>query len=240
VIAGAAAAIVHNTERSTQVIAARDRVPVQRLAIANGYDDAAGDGRPDPRVFRVVFSGWLHPYMDVRVLLAACGRLMRRHGLGPAEFAVDFMGPDAEFGGVPLAGLARHYGLQDVFTLAPRGSRAAATRLQESAWVLAAFDYPFPLSVVMKFYDYARMRGTMLLVGNPEGALADAASRLGLRVFRATDEAGIDAHLDAALARWRSGEVPAPLDRDELFHRRHQSEKFRLLLEGLARRPAAR
>ena len=73
--------VVHNTERALQVVthALGERRRARHVAVPNGYEEGYQAARPDPRVFRMSFTGWLHPVMDVRVLLSAFGRLRARH-----------------------------------------------------------------------------------------------------------------------------------------------------------------
>jgi hypothetical protein len=202
--------------------------------VPNGFDRVELIERPDSRCFRIVFTGWLYPYMDVRPLLAAAGRLLARSGLERDAFRVEFMGTGDTFGGVPLASLARAYGLGDCFVLHPRGSRHDALLLQQHAAVLAVFGYPHALSVPTKFYDQAQMRGSMLLIGYSKGALADAAAQVGLTVYEPTDAAGIDTALDTALRRWRARDFDKVTDHGQLFDRRRQSERLHQLLMSLA------
>jgi hypothetical protein len=145
------------------------------------------------------------------------------------------MGAEPEFGGVSLAGLARAYGLDGCFELQPRGSREAANRLQQAASALVAFDCTHPLCIPTKFYDYAGLRGSMLLLGHVDGAMAAAASRLGVPVLAPHDGPGIDARLDAAFHRWASG-APAPVtDAAGIFHRSKQAERWHDVLTSVIR-----
>jgi hypothetical protein len=238
-LASASVAIC-NTERArAAVMGLGDGRPPRAVALPNGFDWVEDVERPDSRCFRIVFTGWLYPYMDVRPLLAAAGRLLARSGLGSDAFRVEFMGTGDTFGGVPLTSLAKSYGLGDCFVLHPPGSRQDALRLQQHAAVLAVFGYPHALSVPTKFYDQAQMHGSMLLIGYSKGALADAAAQVGLTVHESTDTAGIDATLDAALRRWRARDFDAPTDRAQLFDRRRQSERLHELLMSLVGSAAA-
>ena len=233
---GRARIVVHNTERAQHAVEhdLKNTVKVQRTSIPNGSDIIGSEvGYPDTDVFRLVYTGELHPFMDVRVLLDACGRLRRRFDLGRDRFRVEFMGTNPQFGGVELAALARHYGLGEVFQLYPRGPRAGAVALQESAAVLAAFDCPHPLCIPAKFYDYMRMRGALLLLGHVQGAMADAAARIGARVYAIDDSDGIDAALDAAWMGWQERRLTEPNDRDGVFDRRHTAHTWHRLLESL-------
>lgn len=207
------------------------------VAVPNGYDaDDRVPGQPDTRRFRVVFTGWLYPNMDPECVLAAVGRLRRRASLGPDQLAVEFMGCAETHGGVSLGAMAARHGLDECFRLFAAAPRAEARRLQAAAAVLVAFDASTQLAMPTKFYDYAQMGGTMLLIGFPDGAMAAAAAQLGLRVCAPDDAAGLDAALDDAVRRWRSRELVAPLDRGGLFDRRLQSERVQELLLALSAR----
>ncbi len=226
--------VVHNTPEALEAVSADLGIPsVHRLAIPNGYDGTLLAPPPSRERFIVAFTGVLHPWMDVRVVLGACQRFCQRHPERKALLDVRFMGAEAEFGGVNLADLAGAYGLGDCFELQPRSSRADAFRLQESAAVVVAFDCTHPLCVPTKFYDYARLCGRMLLLGHPDGAMAAAARRIGVSVSAMTDDAAIDAEMEQAFERWSRGEMTSPTDADGVFDRRRQTEAWDQLLRNL-------
>src|SRR5262249_22570935 len=152
-------------------------------AIRNGYDEVGEVAAPDSRCFRIAYTGHLYAFMDVRPLFAACARLRSRRGLDRDAIRIDFVGTEPAFEGVPFTELAAAYGLGDVFPAHPRLPRAEAAAFQESAAVLVAYDWIWPIAVVSKFYEYARMKGAMLLFGHRGGALADAAQELGIEVL---------------------------------------------------------
>jgi glycosyltransferase involved in cell wall biosynthesis len=226
--------LIHNTERHRAALDGEmgpGRRPDQWV-IRNGYDGEEEPGPPDPQVFRMVFAGWLHPFMDVRAFLRGAGELVRRNGLSPAACRVEFVGTGGEFGGVSLAGLAGAYGLEGYVDLVPRVSRELALSLQARASVLVAFDCLHPLCIPMKFFDYAPMRGRLLLIGNQDGAMADAAAQLGVAVCPVDDEAAVDRVLQGALDDWRSGQTWPVNDPDGLFRRRAQADALhRRLIE---------
>lgn len=232
----AAALVVHNTPRAMQVIEReRPGLARRRAAVANGYDAMAPAGRPDPSCFRILYGGWIHPYMDVRPLLAACGRFRERHALGPDRFQLEFLGTGAEFGGAPLLQLAHAYGLGGCVVRTERVPRDEAVRRQERAAVLAAFDYPHGIAVVMKFYDYARLHGALLLIGDPQAALGEAAGRLGVAVHAPDDAIGLDAALDAAWRRWQAGDWTQSNDPAGLHARAPRVAEMAQLLDEVVR-----
>ena len=225
--------VIHNTERTRAAVAEEFRIAGNHLAIRNGYDETSEVALPDPKCFRVVYTGHLYPFMDVRPVFAACARLRERHDLDAKSLRIDFVGAPQQFGGVALADLADAYGLGDVFRWRPRLPRAEAAEFQQTASLLVAYDWLFPIAVVSKFYEYARMKGTMLLLGNTEGALADAAAEVNLRVLDPSDDQGIDQTLESAFARWQSGGFDCPNDPDRIFERARQSRRIREVLEAL-------
>lgn len=225
--------VVHNTERARVAIAADFPIPGRHYAIPNGYDATTPVGAPDPDCFRIAYTGHLYSFMDLRPLLAACARLRCRHALSPGRMRIDFLGTEEQFESVALKDLAAAYGLRDVFTRHPRLPRGEAAGFQQRAAVLVAYDWIYPIAVVSKFYEYTRMRGSLLLLGNPDSALGDAAAKLGLPVLDARDERSVDASLEAAFARWSKGEFERPVDSDGVFARLRQSERILEVLEGI-------
>ncbi len=211
-----------------------------RHYIPNGYNALDAPERPDPDCFRVAYTGSLLPFMDVRVVLAACGRLRKRYGLGPECFRVSFMGVDSHFNGVPLKGLAEAYGLGAHFEQAGRRPTEEADALQQRAAVLVGFDSVITqgLCIPTKLYFYARTYGDLLLLGNPAGAMALEASKIGQPVLDPEDADAIDGVLDRAFGRWQRGAYDAPLDPDGLFDSRRSSIRMHNLLAGLGA-PAA-
>ncbi len=227
--------VIHNTERARLAVAREFDFDAEHHAIPNGYDGSMEVDAPDPRCFRVVYTGHLHPFMDVRPLLCACARLRDERGLTPVAFRIQFVGTAPVFAGVELSSLADVYGLGGFFERSDPMERAEAERFQQAASVLVAFDSVYTVIVPSKFYEYARMKGAMLLIGNCEGAFNDAAAQLGLRVFAPSQQAEIDASLAAAFERWQKNEFDAPNDRNGTFDRRHQSRKIAEILERLRR-----
>lgn len=232
--------VLANTERARAAAIAVSGPPsINAVALPNGYDHRPASGSPDRTRFRIVFAGWLYPFMDVRPVFAAARRLIDAGRLTPAELAIEFMGPEESYGGHTLGDLARAYGLAGQFTLHRPGSRDQALALQQRAAVLLIFDYPHPFAVPTKFYDQSALAGVMLPIGNPTGALADAAARIGLTVHAAGDVDGVTRSLDAALTRWRAGDVHGPADRAGVFDRKLQSARLVQLLDDALRAPNA-
>ncbi|CAN5666531.1 hypothetical protein BH23GEM11_BH23GEM11_16910 [soil metagenome] len=229
--------LIHNTERHRTAVAAEMRPGPRpdQWVVQNGFDCDPGDpdrDRPDAEVFRMVFAGWLHPFMDVRAFFRGAGALVRRNRLSPESCRVEFVGTSEEYGGVSLPALAGAYGLDGFVDMVPRVSRQRALSIQARASVLVAFDCLHPLCIPMKFFDYAPMRGRLLLIGNRDGAMADAAAELDVAVCPVDDEAAVDRVLQGALEDWRSGATPPVNDPARIFHRSVQADVLHRHLRG--------
>jgi hypothetical protein len=232
--------VLFNTERARSAADALFPAHSSRTAaLPNGYDPLPSIARPDSNRFRVVFSGWLYPFMDIRPVFVGCRRLLARGLLSPDELSIEFMGCDHAYGGSTLEAVAGMYGLEKSFTLHPRAARDEALRLQQAASILLVFDYPHTLAVPTKFYDHAQLYGTMLLVGNPKGALADAARAVELPVFAPFDTLGIEGWLETAVHRWRGTGFVDQADKNGIFDRKHQSRRLIEMLEALPAAPGS-
>lgn len=230
-VQGSATVVVHNTGRARQAVESElSSINVRRTVIMNGYDGQLPDVRPDPDCFRVLYGGWIHPYMDPRPLLRGLGRLRRQVQPAPGTFQVEFLGSPREFDGVPLLDLANSAGLEGCVKQTERLPRAEAIARQQHASVLTALDYPHGNAVVMKFFDYAQMYGTMLLLGQPKSALAEAAHRIGVPVIDPADDESIDERLQLAWQKWQNGDWEAVNDETHRFSRRHCVEAMHDLL----------
>ena len=227
--------VICNTERAKRTI---ERIEEYRslevTCISNGYDPIDDIRKPDPRRFRIVFAGWLYPSMDVRPLMAACARLRARFGLPDDRVRLEFIGTGDTFGGVPLASLASAYGLNGCFVLRPRSSREEARRHQQAAAVSVIFDNPAScLAIPTKFYDTAQMLGSVLILGNQDTALNDAARRIAVEMQDPNNQSALDQTLDRAFARWQKRDFSHPADKLGVFDRRHQTQQLHQLLSTL-------
>jgi len=237
----AASVVVHNNPKALERALQQRSLPqVERVSIANGYDAAPTTACPDGDRFRILFSGWIHSFMDPRVLLRAVSTLRTEEGLGADVLRLEFIGSPRDIEGMPLMDLVAAYGLADCTTSADRVSREDAMRAQEGAAVLVAFDCPHPLAVAMKFYDYLLMRGDLLLIAEVGSALDLAAQQVGWRAVAPSDERGVVEALRRALQRWRSREYPSAHDPQGVFQRDHRTEEFHQLLTRVADRNAPR
>jgi hypothetical protein len=232
----AAVAVVHNTAIEARLIGAMvNRGAARHLHISNGHDLTHTPAAPNRSAFILVYAGHMHPWMDPRPFFAACQRLFALRAAVRDVSRIVFMGTPEVFGGVSLRGLAAAYGLSAQFELRPRGPREEANALQESAAVLLAYDCTHRLCVPAKFFDYAYMRGAMLLLGHRDGAMAETARPLGVEVIEPDDAAGIDAALADAFDRWQRGAMTEQNDRAGIYARSRQAAQWDDLLREVGR-----
>lgn len=232
-----ASVVVHNTEPARKrAIEFTPPLPeVRRVVVPNGYDRAPPSTKVDRSVFRILLSGWLYPFMDPRPLLGATARLVAQHDISPSSLRIQFLGSPDTLGNLPMHAVMKAHGLSDHADLIDRVPRHEALAMQARAAVLVAFDYPHPLCVVMKAYDYLQMGGTLLFLSDgDEGSLDRLARAVGSETVSSRDEDEILRVLDAAFRKWQEGGLDGPHDPDGEFHRSKAAASMLQVLDELA------
>jgi hypothetical protein len=223
--------LIHNTAQASARAAAQPALPrIPRASVANGYDAAIEPTPPDPQLFRILVAGHIYPYMDPRTLMTAV-RLLREHaGDLASRIRLEFLGSPATVAGMPLEDLVLGLGVDACTTITPRVSRENALLAQQRAAVLVAFDYPHPLAVPMRVYDYLRARGSLLVFTSADSALGTVARRIGSQPVPPGDVDATLRFLQAALERWQQQAYAAPNDARGEFARHHQTLRVERLL----------
>ncbi|MGR3495261.1 hypothetical protein [Citreimonas sp.] len=182
--------------------------------IPSGHDPRAA-GEVDGSRFRILYAGWIWPFMPLPTLIAAAGRLAGRNPDAPVT--LELLGSADAWNGIPVAAMARGAGV--ALTHRPRVPRTDAAAAMDRAAVLVAFDSVCATgtSIPSKLYHYALCRGRMLLIGRPDGAMAEEAARIGQPVLSAEAPDAIDRALDAALDDWRAGRLTRIADPDGIL-----------------------
>ena len=235
IAAGASRASAAELEAAAPAVAA-----VPRTVIPSGYEPAPVTA-VDPERFRIVYTGWLWPFMPLTEFLRAAGRFVRdldarTDGAG-RSVSVELVGVERCFGGVPLVDLARSAGLEGRFSFAARLEREVAARRQQRAAVLVSFDSVSPggICIPSKLYHYALCHGAMLPIGKPDGAMAEEARKIGVRTVAPEDEGGIVAFLHGAHGRWSRGELTRPNDAAGTLDFVHRAGEMEALFERVGR-----
>ncbi|WP_396223024.1 glycosyltransferase [Gemmatimonas sp.] len=230
-----ATVVVHNTGPVREAIATIPGcVAKRRASIPNGYDDAPeADTPPAAETFEIVFAGHIYGFMDVRVLLRAVRTFLTDSRIDRSKVRLTFLGTPATLWERPFAEILAHYGLRDCASIRERVNRSEALTIQRRAAVLVVFDYPHPLSVPMKFYDYLQSGGELLLFSRPGSALALAASKVDRTVVEPEDAAGAVAVLHRAWEKWSQCAFPTHQDPHGVHHRRERIAEVDALLREL-------
>jgi glycosyltransferase involved in cell wall biosynthesis len=229
--------VLHNTDVAKRVIAplVGGGVEPRRLVVPNGFDTHDPQRRPRRDRFQVSYAGWLHPFMDIRPVIAGLARLKEKYEIPTDELAFTLMGVSDDFEGASIRGLAAAYSVEKVVQIVPRMPRQAAWDLMASSAVLVAFDCIHPLAVPSKFYEYTQMSGRPLLIGNVEGAMAEAGAQVGLEVHSPDDHDSVFRALEESFEIWRNDAFTGPTDPEGVFDRLHQSGQVAELLEEVIR-----
>ena len=212
----------------------------RRVVIPSGYEPTPVES-VDPHRFRIVYTGWLWPFMPLPAFLAATGRFVREldeaAGHRPADVSVELIGVERLFNGVPLVEIARTAGLDGRFSFASRLARDVAASRQQRAAVLVAFDSVCAGGVCIpsKLYHYALCHGAMLPIGETAGAMAEEARKIGVETFDPGDADGIVAFLHAARTRWSRGELTRPNDAAGVLDFTHRADEMEALFETVRR-----
>jgi glycosyltransferase involved in cell wall biosynthesis len=219
-----AALVVMNSAAARDAM--RDRHPgaADRIvAVPNGCDDEPlPPAERDPR-FLVAYAGTLYLDRDPTPVLRAAARLVRRRGLRPEEFGIEFMGETV--GRDPLAA-AREAGIGDFVHLHPPASRGQAAAFLGRASLLVDLHQDSRLAIPSKLFEYMRYEAWLLALcvpGSATHALLEgtSADRVG-----PDDIDAIEAALERRYDERTAGLRPTPLATDPRFSRRLQAERL--------------
>jgi hypothetical protein len=178
---------------------------VPRAFVPSGWDERDRvDVQVDRDRFVVAHAGWLYPFIDPRPWLRGIAGLLQRRPAARDVLRVDMIGGPSRLAGIDLRELAVAHGLPErAWCRTERLPKDEAMRRAGHAAVLLAQEFPDGLQAPSKLYDYAVLRGDLLLLGRPDGAMARDAALLGVRTAQHHDEA-TDV-LVAAFDRWEAG-----------------------------------
>lgn len=217
--------VVANTEAARRGLAQRyPHLTDRMITVMNGYDGAA-----PPRVatarFTATYAGSIYLDRDPSPLFRAAARTIAELGLGPDDFALEFIGEVASYDGVSLETLAERAGVGAfVHRHAPLPRRELAARLVSAA-MLVSLPQDSTMAIPSKVFEYMPYAAWLL-------ALADrgTATELLLRdtaadVVSPDDEDGLARVLTQRVREHRAGVVPPPVARAS-FSRRAQTEQF--------------
>lgn len=212
------------------------RIP--RFCIPSGHDPFEA-GPVDPKLFRIIYTGWVWPFMPLPRLISAVGALRRRRGLKPHELRLELIGVEPAWNGIPLEALAAGVGLGNAFEARGRVSREEAALAQTRAAVLVLFDSvcAHGICIPSKLYHYALCRGRILAIGRPDGAMAEEAARIGVPTLDPEDHESIVVRLQHALEDWQAGGLTRPNDPDGVLSAARRGQEMAQVIEAVVEDP---
>ncbi len=223
-------------EAAAKELAEQDIVTGPRFFVPSGYEP-----RPvqpvDRNRFRILYSGWLWPFMPLEELFRAIARFRRKLSDDERELLeIELIGVSPLHNGRPIEALAADYDLEDVLHIVGRVPRARADDFQERAAVLVAFDSVVSrgLCVPSKLYAYAPCRGAILPIGDPGGAMAREAARIEVPTIAANDTDGIVTRLGEAWHRWKSDNFLSTNDPGGTLQFSHRAAEMDAILSTMA------
>ena len=237
----AADKVIAVTEGARRLLA--EKVPPSErgkfILALNGIDELSAPpaaAAAGPR--RIVYAGTFYYNRDPRPFLAALATLRRRHGLGPDELRVDFVGRCRSYDGASVERMVAEHGLTDLVHFHDWMSNADAQAMLRSADLLFLIALSQPLQVPNKLYDYLGTRRPMLAVvdagGETEGMLRQVGGHVVVPVARG-ETADADS-LTEALDRWlrRSADATGVAEADEATLRSWLASRQMELVVGAA------
>lgn len=218
---------------------APDLAEIPRFCVPSGHEPRRA-GPVDPHLFRIVYTGWIWPFMPLPRLFSAVGALRRARRLDPGMLRLELIGVEPSWSGIELEALAAGAGLADCFQMRPRVGRAEAAAAQEHGAVLVVFDSvcAHGICIPSKLYAYAPCRGRILAIGRPDGAMAEEAARIGVPTLDPEDRAGIVARLAQAFDDWRAGRLTIPNDPGGVLSAANRAQEMARVLETAVEGPA--
>jgi hypothetical protein len=240
-----AALVITNTAAAERALG--DRFPELRdriRCIPNGSDvePESADARPRPTRFQIAHSGSLYLDRDPRPFLRAAGRVCASLALGPNDFRVVFMGPQARVAGRLLSDHAADAGLAGLFEERPPGTREEARQLLRESSMAVAFQGETRTQVPAKVFEYVAFPVWLLALVGAESATADLLANSDAIVLDIDDEAGAEQAIERCVGRFRAGESARPVGWDGRFSRARQAERLigeLEAIEGRAVRPVS-
>jgi glycosyltransferase involved in cell wall biosynthesis len=233
-----AALVVTNTEhlrRAMQALHpdARDRI----IAVMNGCDDDPLPPTPERRRFTVAYAGNIYLDRDPRPLFRAAARVVRREGLTPDEFRIEFLGHVQSLGDVPLEAMAAAEGVGAYVDVHPRRPRGEALAFLAGASVLLSLPQGVDLAIPSKLFEYMQFPAWILALAAPGSATELLLRGTAADVVDPGDVDALERVLRERFLQHRAGIRPEPVNADGRFGRRRQAEILFDALEARVGRP---
>ena len=221
--------IVMNTERARDDMRRRYPEAADRIVVVrNGSDGEALPSVVASERFSIRFAGSICLDRDPTMFFRAASTVVRRLGLTPKEFAIEFIGTVDEIGGRTVREIAAAEGVAEFLELGGSIPRDAAMRFLAGATVLLNLPQDSDLCVPAKIFEYVRFNAWMLVLASDASATADTLRGTTADIVDPNDVDAMAAVIERRYTQHARGERPVAIGHDGRFDRAHQA---RLLLE---------
>jgi hypothetical protein len=221
----AAALVVMNTDLSRDDMRRRYPASADRIiTVANGSDD-----NPLPVVessgrFAIRFAGTIYLDRDPRPVFHAAATVVRRHGLTPQDFGIEFIGEADEFKGQGVRAIAEEEGIADFVSISGLQPRDVAMRFLAGASMLLSLPQGADLCVPAKIFEYVRFNAWLLILATERSSTAQALRGTTADVVDPSDAAGMASVIEQRYLQHARGERPVAVGHDGRFDRSRQAE----------------
>ena len=193
------------------------------ITIMNGADPHPGvPADPDPR-FTIAYAGSLYGGRYPQPLFRAVRRVVDRLGLKSTDLLVHFVGVD-EPQREPLVQMASGEGIGPFFLCETWRPRSEAMALLDRASILVLLPQVHIHSVPAKLFEYMQRPVRVLVLSEPDTAVAELLKTTDADVVMPDDVEAIADVIERRFTESRNGVRPVPLNADGRFSRERQAE----------------
>jgi len=229
-----AALVIANTElscRNLQAVYPHRRGDI--ITVMNGADD---EPLPSPRRgerFVVAHAGTVYLDRDPRALFQAAAMVIRKLGLTPAQFGLEFIGELEAVGGFPIRDVANQEGIAEYVVTGPSRPYAEAMQFMADAAILVTMSGNNITAIPAKTFECIRFDSWVLALSAPGSATELLLRGTEADVVAPTDAVGIAEVLERRYRMFSAGTYPVRVAQDARFSRTGQA---RILFDALAAR----
>lgn len=230
-----ASLVVMNTEPARDAMRLHYPGAAERIiAVPNGHDD---DPVPvldrDPR-FVVAYAGTIYLDRNPRALFRAAAEFVRRTGVSPEAFSVEFMGDVASLDGVALEQIALEEGVGEFVRIHAAVPRREALEFLARASMLVVLPQDSDMAIPAKVFEYMCFPAWLLVFAAPASATAQLLDGVDAHVIAPDDVAGIASVLEARFRDHVRGVQATPLAAHAYLGRRARAAELFGALEAIS------
>ena len=199
--------------------------------IPNGSDDEPMPTVPPAPRFSIRFAGTIYLDRDPRLVFRAAAMVVRRLGLTPDLFRMEFIGHVEEFGGLSVRSMAAEEGLDGFVDVGGQRLRAEATEFLAGATMLLNLPQGADMCVPAKVFEYMRFNAWLLILAKEGSATADTFRGTSADVVDPNDVERMADVIQQRYTQYIKGERPLAVGHDGRFDRSVQADRLVRYLE---------